>query len=208
MTDRPYSTFALADFADALASGDPAPAGGSAAAAAAAMGVSLLIMVTALPKTRTGTPEEVADLAEAAARLRPLRDRLLDLVDEDSDAYTAVVAAYRLPKGTDGERAARAAAIAGAMRGATEVPMNGMRACQQALRGAGVVVAAGLASAAGDAAVGIELLGAALRGFGLSVDINLRTLKDQEYVARVTTERDLLARDATADAARALASCT
>jgi formiminotetrahydrofolate cyclodeaminase len=208
MTDRPYSTFALADFADALASGEPAPAGGSAAAAAAAMGVSLLIMVTALPKTRTGAPEEVADLAQAAARLRPLRDRLLELVDEDSAAYTAVVAAYRRPRGTDDEKAARAVAIGEAMRGATEVPMNGMRACQQALRGAGVVAGAGLASAAGDVAVGVELLGAALRGLGLSVDINLRSVADQEYVARVTRERQLLAADAAADEASAFASLT
>ena len=204
---RPYSTFALADLLDALAAGDPAPAGGSAAAAAAAMGVSLLIMVASLPKTRTGAPEEVADLAQAAARLRPLRDRLLELVDADSEAYTAVLTAYRLPKGTAEEKAARATAIAGAMRLAIDVPMDGMRACQQALRGAGVVAAAGLASAAGDVAVGVELVGAALRGFGLSVDINVRTLTDAEYVARVVAERRVLADDAAADAARALSSC-
>ena len=204
---RPYSTFALADLLDALASGEPAPAGGSAAAAAAAMGVSLLIMVASLPKTRTGAPEEVADLAQAAARLRPLRDRLLELVDADSEAYTAVLTAYRLPKGNAEEKAARATAIAAAMRRAVDVPMDGMRACQQALRGAGVVAAAGLASAAGDVAVGVELLGAALRGFGLSVDINVRTLADAEYVARVIAERRVLADDAAADAARALSSC-
>jgi formiminotetrahydrofolate cyclodeaminase len=203
MTNRPYSTFALADFLDALATGEPAPAGGSAAAASAAMGVSLLIMVASLPKTRTGAPEEVADLAEAAARLRPLRDRLLELVDADSEAYTAVVAAYRRPKGNEAEQAARATAIAEAMRLATDVPMDGMRACQQALRGAGVVAAAGLASAAGDVAVGVELLGAALRGFGLSVDINVRTLGDTDYVARVTAERRMLAADAAADGASA-----
>jgi formiminotetrahydrofolate cyclodeaminase len=92
------------------------------------------------------------------------------------------------------------------MRRATDVPMDGMRACQQALRGAGVVGAAGLASAAGDVAVAIELLGAALRGFGLSVDINVQSLKDQEYVARVTTERRVLAADGAADAATASAS--
>jgi methenyltetrahydrofolate cyclohydrolase len=206
MTDRPYSTFALADFLDALATGEPAPAGGSAAAASAAMGVSLLIMVASLPKTRTGAPEEVADLAEAAARLRPLRDRLLELVDADSEAYTAVVAAYRHPRGNEAEKAARATAIADAMRLATDVPMAGMRACQQALRGAGVVAGAALASAAGDVVVGIELLGAALRGFGLSVDINVRALKDEPYVARVTTERRLLAADATADAASAFSA--
>jgi formiminotetrahydrofolate cyclodeaminase len=208
MTDRPYSTFALADFLDALAAGDPTPAGGSAAAAAAAMGASLLIMVASLPKTRTGAPEEVADLAEAAARLRPLRDRLLELVDEDSEAYAAVLAAHRMAKGTEPEKAARAAAIGDALRLATDVPLDGMRASQQALRGAVVVASAGLGSAAGDVAVGVELLGAAVRGFGLSIDINAALLKDAAYVARVRDERRLLAADAAEDAATAAAAVT
>jgi formiminotetrahydrofolate cyclodeaminase len=208
MTDRPYSAFALEDFLDALAAADPMPAGGSAAAAAAAMGVSLLIMVASLPRTRTGAPEEVADLAAAAARLRPLRDRLLALVDDDARAYGAVVAAYRQPRSSDEEKSARRAAIDEAMRLATDMPLDGMRACQQALRGAGVVAAAGLASAAGDVAAGIELLGASLRSFGLAIDINARALADPAAAARIVEERRLLAADAAADSASATAALT
>ena len=76
---RLYSEFALIDLLDAFASNTPVPGGGSAAALAGALGVSLLVMAASLPKSRTGAPEEAADLAEAAARLRPLRDTLVQL---------------------------------------------------------------------------------------------------------------------------------
>ena len=77
---------ALADLVDAFSSTDPVPGGGSAAALAGAVGASLLLMVAGIPKTKSGAPEETADLADAAARLRPLRDSLLELVDRDSEA--------------------------------------------------------------------------------------------------------------------------
>ena len=106
-----YSTMAVEDLLDAFASNEPVPGGGSAAALAGAVGVSLLMMVASLPKTRTGAPEEAADLSEAASRLRPLRETLTSLVDQDSEAYQAVLAAYRLGKSTDAEKAARRDAI-------------------------------------------------------------------------------------------------
>jgi formiminotetrahydrofolate cyclodeaminase len=62
-TSRPYSEFALIDLLDAFASNAPVPGGGSAAALAGALGVSLLIMAASLPKSRTGAPEDAADLA-------------------------------------------------------------------------------------------------------------------------------------------------
>src|SRR5439155_2686781 len=114
--------------------------------------------------TKTGVPEETADLAEAAARLHPLRDQLLELVDRDSDAYAQVIAALRLPKGTDAEKAARKQMIERATRAATETPLDTMRACQQALRGAVVVATNGSRRTTSDVGVGVELLLAALRG--------------------------------------------
>ena len=198
-----YAQMTTADLLDAFASNEPVPGGGSAAALAGALGVSLLMMVAGLPKTRTGAPEEAADLAEVAARLRPLRETLVSLVDEDSESYRAVVAAYRLPKATDAEKSARAHAVSDAMRGATNVPMHTMRACQQALHGAIIVARAGNRNAASDAGVGIELLLAAVRGAGMNVDANLSILKDQSYVERVHAERKELEREAMADCDRA-----
>src|SRR5688500_17574085 len=173
MSDNPsLSSMVVADLLDAFASNDPVPGGGSASALAGAVGVSLLIMVAGLSRTKTGSDEEAADLAEASARLRPLRDELMALVDEDSAAYTAVVAAMRLAKTTDAEQQARRAAIDAAMRAATETPLDTMRVCQQALRGATIVAGAGNPNAASDAAVAVELLGAAMRGAALNIEVN------------------------------------
>jgi methenyltetrahydrofolate cyclohydrolase len=200
-----YSTMAVEDLLDAFASSEPVPGGGSASALAAATGVSLLMMVAGLPKTRSGAPEEAADLAEASSRLRPLRESLTSLIDRDSDAYEAVLAAYRLPKGGGDEAAARATAIESAMRGATEVPLETMRACQQALRGAQVIARNGNPNAATDTGVGVHLLLASLRGAGMNVDVNIATLTDATYVSRVKEERTELEQEGAADAATALA---
>jgi formiminotetrahydrofolate cyclodeaminase len=165
--------------------------------------VSLLIMVADMTKTRTGAPEETADLADAAARLRPRRDELTDLIDRDSEAYQSVVAAYKLPKGAEVEKEVRRNAVQAAMTEATEVPLETMRVCQQALRGAVVVATAGNPRASSDVGVAIELLIAAMRGARMNVDINLPSLSDASYVARVATERDALVADAEGDAERA-----
>jgi len=201
--DVPYSTYALVDLLDAFAANDPVPGGGSAAALTAALGVSLLIMAAGLPKTKTGAPEEAADLSEASARLRPLREALIGLIDRDSDSYRAVLGAFRQPKSTDAEREARSAAIQDAMRGATDVPLETMRLCQQALRGATVVAANALETAKSDVGTGIELLVASMRGSAMNVDANLPSVEDAAYVTRIRLEREALAADADADAARA-----
>ena len=184
-----YSALSLTDLLDAFASNQPVPGGGSAAALAGAVGASLLIMVAGLPKTRHGTHEEREALTAAAGRLRPLRDELASLIDRDSDAYTSVITAYRLPKSTEPEQAARRDAIATAMRSATEAPLATMRACERVMREAETVSSGGAPSAASDVAVAIELLKTAARGAALNVDTNLATLNDEEYVARVSQER-------------------
>jgi methenyltetrahydrofolate cyclohydrolase len=187
-----YATLTLTELLDAFASSEPVPGGGSAAALAGAVGVSLLLMVAGLPKTRTGTPGEREALNAAAARLRPLRERLTALIDRDSDAYTAVLNAYRLPKSTDAEQSARTEAIRTAMHSATETPLDTMRACRQALQEAPAIASAGLASAASDAAVAMELLRAALRSAALNVDVNADALKDADYVSRIRREKRML----------------
>jgi formiminotetrahydrofolate cyclodeaminase len=195
-----FREMAVADLMDAFASTDAVPGGGSAAALAGATGTSLLLMVAGLPKTKTGAPEETADLAEAASRLHPLRDSLLELVDIDSDAYRQVMDAFRLAKASDEEKATRQQAIERATRAATEAPLNTMRACQQALRGALVVARNGNRRTTSDVGVGVELLLAALRGARLNVDINLASLEDTAYAARIKAEADELEREAAADA--------
>jgi formiminotetrahydrofolate cyclodeaminase len=198
-----YTTMALADLLDAFASNDPVPGGGSASALAGALGASLLLMVAGMQKTRSGTPEETADLAEAAARLRPIRDRLTVLVDEDSDAYSVVVEAFKLPKGSDEEKSARKEAIQLAARQATDVPLETMRACRDALRHAAIVARNGNRNATSDIGVAVELLLAGVRGAARNVEINLSGLTDQQYVQRVQWERQDVELTAADEAGRA-----
>ena len=198
-----FAEMALADLVDAFSSTDAVPGGGSAAALAGTVGVSLLLMVAGLPKTKTGAPEETADLAEASSRLHPLRDTLLDLVDRDSDAYRQVLAAFRLPKISDAEKTARAEAIDRATRAAIDAPLDVMRLCQQALRGAVIVASNGSRKTTSDVGVAVELLVAAMRGARLNVEINLAGLDDEADAARIREEVEELAADADEDAERA-----
>ena len=178
----------LRDLLAALASSDPTPGGGSASAVAGAMGAALLTMVAALPKTRTGSEEDRTTLADAAAALNEIQQRLTAAVDEDTAAYDAVVAAYRQPKASEAEQAARKAAIQGALRRATDVPLGVMRLSAAGLVNAAAVAAHGHRAAASDVGVAAALLGAGLHGARLNVEINLGGLNDAAYAEAVAAE--------------------
>ena len=166
------------DLLDAFASTAPTPGGGSASALAGALGASLLMMVARMPKTRTGADAERMALDTAAVSLALQRVRLADLVDEDTAAYDAVMAAFKLPKVTDQDKTARKAAIQGATRHATETPLAVMRAAADALRLASTIAAHGNPSAASDVRVGVSLLASACEGARENVLINLPGLPE------------------------------
>jgi formiminotetrahydrofolate cyclodeaminase len=172
---RSYSDLRLRDVLDAFASTTPAPGGGSAAA-----------------------------LAGAAERLRSLQPAIAALIDRDADAYGSVVAALRMapdPENTDGPRQA---AYDSALRGATDIPMETMRACREALRAAPTVATYCKKSTRGDVAVAIELLRAAVRGAAVTADANLGSQRDADYVSQVRSERQQLESESAADAEHAL----
>jgi formiminotetrahydrofolate cyclodeaminase len=172
----------------AFSSTDPTPGGGSASALASAVGASLLIMVAGLPKTRTNAPEERASLQAAANHIGGLRDRLSAAIDADTTAYDRVVAAYRLPKASPDEQAARQATIQSALRAATDVPLDVMRWSAEALEHAVTVARHGLRSAASDVGVAAALLKAGATGARLNVEINVGSVKDSSYVDAVRSE--------------------
>jgi methenyltetrahydrofolate cyclohydrolase len=201
-----FSNLSLSQFLDALASAEPTPGGGSASAVAAAMGTALLMMVAGLPKTRTNTDEARAALDRARAALAPLRATLEACADRDAEAFDAVMAAYRLPKANDGEKADRKAAIARAMRGATEVPLETLRLAAQALDLAETVAQHGNPSASSDAGVAAGLLHAACEGAAANVRINLGSWSDEDFRARAAGETEGLAARATAVLNRVRAS--
>ncbi|CAN5681441.1 cyclodeaminase/cyclohydrolase family protein [soil metagenome] len=172
----------------AFRSFEPTPGGGSASALAGAVGASLLAMVAGLPKPKGSSADEIERLTDAGTRCTALAVRLQALIDEDSEAYDLVLSAFRLPKATDAEKAARTAAIQQAMTAATEAPLQVMRHCAEALAAAPAVAELGNPNAASDVHVALEMLKTALRGAQANVDINLGGLKDAEYVARVRAE--------------------
>lgn len=176
----------LTDVLDAFSSPAPTPGGGSAAALTGALGASLVAMVAALPKTKTNTPEERAVLDEARDKILRLRSLLVDLIDRDAAAYDAVVAAYRLPKGSDEEKAARKTAIQNALKLATEVPVETCQAVNDVVREAGRVAEAGNPSAGSDIAVALQLLSVARQGALFNIEANIGSVSDADFVAEIT----------------------
>jgi formiminotetrahydrofolate cyclodeaminase len=181
-------TRSVSELLAAFRSASPTPGGGSAAALAAATGASLLAMVAGLPKSRAATEEDAQRLTAARDRCTALAHELETLIDTDSAAYGLVMAAYKRPKATDEDKAARTAAIQAAFREAIAAPLAVMRASAAAAEQGVVIAALGNPSAASDLEVGLELLNAALRGAKLNVETNLGTVKDQEYVEQVRNE--------------------
>ena len=178
---------------DAFASPAPTPGGGSASALAGAMAASLLEMVAAMPKTARGTPEDRAALDAVHPKLKALREELTRLVDRDSAAYDEVVAAYRLPKATDEEKAARKQAVTEAMKLATQVPLETARAAAAVVAYSRIVAEHGNPNAKSDAGVAASLAGSAFSGARMNVETNLDGLGDPEFVARVRTAIETLA---------------
>lgn len=203
-----FADMTLAQLLDALASPNPTPGGGTASAIAGAMGTSLLIMVTGLAKSRNNSDDEKAALAKARQALEPLAAHLTHLADADAQSFDDVMAAYRLPKGSDDEKAARSRAIQAALQGATTVPLETLRACSDVLAHARVVAEHGNRTAASDAGVAVTLLKAAAAGAQANVQINLEGIKDDSFKNATGAEMARLASSVAAEAAAAMQHLT
>jgi formiminotetrahydrofolate cyclodeaminase len=195
-------TSLLEDFRSSAAT----PGGGSAAALAGALGASLLTMVANLPKPRATTDADLERLRTIGERSTALASELEGLIDRDAEAYESVMRAYRLPKGSDSEKATRLAHIQDALKAAVDTPLAVMRACAAAAVQGPALLQLGNANASSDVGVGLELLRAGRRGAQLNIEINLTSVKDQHYVAAVRREVDqLLSESGAADAPSASA---
>ena len=190
MTD--FSKLSIEAFLGALASDAPTPGGGTAAALAGAMGASLAQMVAALTLSKekyAASHEAVRPIAEAA----PLaRAEFVTLAREDSEAYDAVVAARRLPKETDEQKAARSHQIALANRRAAEVPMRTARAAVRLLAGLPDLAEKGNPNAVSDVGAAALLLDACVEGALLNVGINLSGIEEPTFVEEMQRETAVL----------------
>ncbi len=200
-----FADMTVAQFLAALASPDPTPGGGTASAVAGAMATALLVMVSGLAKSNTNTDEEKSALAGAKVALQPIASALAALADADAAAFDEVMSAYRLPKATDEEKTARSAAIQLALKSATVVPLQTLRACAGAMAHAGTVASCGNRSAVSDVGVAIGLLAAAAAGAEANVRINLVSVRDAAFSAATADETGRLVSDVTRHAAAARA---
>jgi methenyltetrahydrofolate cyclohydrolase len=189
----------------AIRSPDPTPGGGSASALAGAIGAALLAMVAGLGRPATADPDDLERLGAAAKREAELSERLASLIDDDAEAYEAVMAAYKLPKGSDDEKKRRSERIQQALEGAIASPLAVMRLSTEAAECATVIASFGNPNAASDVRVAVELLRAGLRGAGANVEINLDSLKNVERVAAIRHEAAQLAQKLEAEVQAALA---
>lgn len=185
---HPLVELKLAGFLDKLASNEPAPGGGSASALAAAMAAGLVEMVANLTVGREAFTAVEADMKAILGAVPPLRRELTALVDKDTEAFDKVMAARRLPRANDDEKARRRQAIEEATKGAAVVPLRVTALAAEIIALARVVAEKGNPNAITDAGVAGRLGLAGAEGAGLNVRINLSGLKDEEFRREAATE--------------------
>ena len=196
----------LSAFGDEVASASPAPGGGSAAALVGGVAAGLVGMVCRLSlgkETVAATDEELTAAIEQSDRLRI---RLLELVDEDTAAFAAIMDAIHLPRDSEEQRTARAVALAEAKLGAARPPLETLSASRDTLVLAASLTGRTNRQTASDLGVAVQLALAAAEGALLNVEINLATLPPGETVDLCRHESlaaSLAARKAAADAATA-----
>lgn len=176
------------EFAEETASESPAPGGGSISAYMGALGAALAAMVANLSSHKAGWDERWEEFSDWAVKAQELKEDLLRLVDEDTESFNRVMAAFGLPKGTDEEKAARFEAIQEATRYATEVPFRTMERACDSFEVIKAMAEHGNPNSVTDAGVGALCARSAVLGAFLNVKINAAGLKDKDFAA------DILAR--------------
>ena len=194
----------VAEFTEVLSSSSPAPGGGSVAALCGALAAGLAAMVARLTRGKAYAAVE-GEMADRCKEADALREQLEKKVDEDTEAFNRVMAGFKMPKATDGEIAARGAAIQEATKGATMVPFSVMELGLEALKHCERVAEVGNRNSASDAGVGALLGLACVRGACFNVRINLATIEDEAYRDEWNARAKALYKEAEAIHDRALA---
>jgi formiminotetrahydrofolate cyclodeaminase len=198
------SSLSMDDFLTRLSSSDPTPGGGALAAVVGAMAAAMLAMVCNLTFGRPRYADVEAQVRDLLTETESWRQRLLDLADADADAYGAVSAAYRLPRGDEAERAQRAAAIEQSMHGATEVPVETMEASRRLLDLALLAAELTNVTTIGDVAVAAHVALGATRAASDQARLNVASLTDEQFAAAMTQRITAALADTDAIVARTL----
>jgi len=180
----------LTAFANETASESPAPGGGSISAYMGALGASLGAMVANLSAHKRGWDDQIEFFSEQAEIGQRIKDRLLELVDEDTAAFTQIIEASRLPKGSENEIALRNEAVINATKNAIETPLEVMQVSCDAYPFLKAMVQKGNPNSVTDAAVGALACKAAVHGAYLNAKINCIGFEDQKYVEKIYSKVD------------------
>lgn len=191
-SNQPLIKKTLIEFADATASESPAPGGGSIAAYVGALGAALGTMVANLSAGKKGWDEKISYFSDIAEQGQEIKDRLLFLVDEDTNAFNKILDAFKLPKNSADEVVIRKKAIADATRGAIEAPLNVMRTSVKIFPILEAMVKDGLKSSVSDAAVGALCARTCIEGAYLNVRINCNGFDDGAFVADALGQAEVM----------------
>lgn len=192
-------------FARETASESAAPGGGSVSAYMGALAAALGTMVANLSAHKRGWDDRWKEFSDWAERGQDVMERLLRLVDEDTEAFAKIMDVFSMPKGTEEEKAARAEAMEKATLYASRVPLKTMQTAMEAMPVALAMARIGNPASASDAGVGAIAALAAVRGAHLNVRINAASLKDRALAAELTDEAARIEAEAVAAEAEVLA---
>ncbi len=170
------------EFADETASESPAPGGGSIAAYCGALAASLGTMVANLSSHKPGWDDRWEEFSVTAEKGQALKDELLHLVDEDTNAFNKIMNAFSLPKKTDEDKAIRKQAIQDATKYAIEVPYRTLQKSRETFEICKLMIETGNPNSITDGAVGILCAKAACVGAFMNMKINCGSLEDKQFV--------------------------
>ncbi len=172
-------------FANETASESIAPGGGSISAYVGALGASLGTMVANISAHKPGWDDKWEYYSEWAVKGNKIKDDLLFLVDEDTNAFHRIIAGFRMPKSTEKEIKERKLAIEDATKYATKIPFKIMDTAYQSFDLILEMVANGLQSSISDAAVGALCTKTAIAGAYYNVRINAKEIKDKDFANNI-----------------------
>ncbi len=185
--DRPLINLNLIEFANMTASDSPAPGGGSISAYLGALGTSLGTMVANLSAVKKGWEKQVVYFSDWAQKGQELKAQLLNLVDDDTQAFNAIITSIRMPKSSEQEIQIRNEAIIAATKGAIEVPLKVMKTAYQCYDLLEEMVRKGNQNSISDAGVGALSIRSAIYGAYLNVRINCKGF-DEKTLEEATLE--------------------
>ncbi|NQX99429.1 MAG: cyclodeaminase/cyclohydrolase family protein, partial [Flavobacteriales bacterium] len=188
--DKKLIDFDLAGFADETAGESMAPGGGSIAAYVGTLGVALGTMVANLSGHKAGWDDRWEEFSKWAAKGQAYKNTLLALVDEDTNAFNKIIDGFRMPKGSDEEKALRADAIEAATIYATEIPFKVMETAYNSMEVSQAMLKDGMKSSLSDSAVGILCAKTAVTGAYFNVKINAQDIKDRAFAEDIVTRAE------------------